>query len=68
MSKTYKNINIYGVYEDDEYQECIFIGNIHEISKEFEIKEQTLRCALSRKMRIQGKKKKYLIYKLYKEG
>lgn len=69
MSKTYKNINIYGVYENDAYQGCIFTGNIHEIAKEFNVKETSIYSSLCRNCKIQGNKgKRYLIYKLYKEN
>ena len=62
-------MNIYGIYEDDEYQECVFVGNIHEIAKEFRMSERSVRSTICRKRKIQGKKgKRYLIYRLYKEG
>lgn len=59
---------ILGVYEDDNYEECRFVGTYKEIAKEFKIREDSLRCAVSRKNKLQGRKRKrYLICKLYEE-
>lgn len=55
---------IYGVYEDDEYQECRFVGTAKEIAKEFGIRYDSLRSGLSRGYKIQHK---YLIKRIYDE-
>jgi DNA-binding transcriptional regulator PaaX len=61
----YKNLTIYGLYTCDIYEQCVFVGNIHEIAEKFDLKEDTIRCALARKMKINGKNnKKYLMYKI----
>lgn len=39
---------IYGVYEDDEYQECRFVGTADEISKEFGITNESFRSGLQK--------------------
>lgn len=59
---------IYGVYEDDEYEECVFVGTIHEIAKEFNKKESNLRACIYRNKRfVASERGKYIILKLYKE-
>lgn len=62
-------MTIYGVYEADEYEQCIFVGTISEIAKEFHKKENTLRWSayMHRKMEVNGHRK-YYIYSLYKEA
>lgn len=32
-----RNRMIYGVYEDNELEECVFVGTAHEIAKEFRV-------------------------------
>ena len=60
---------ILGVYEDDEYQECVFVGNYKEVAEEFSMSCSSLRTSICRGQRIQGKKhKRYLVYRLYKEA
>lgn len=60
---------IYGVYEDDEYEECVFVGTIHEIAKEFNKKESSLRSCICRNEKfVASERGKYIIRKLYKEG
>jgi len=64
-----KQTVIYGIYEDDEYEECRFIGTCKEVSEELKMSEGSLRCAINRKSKIQGNThKRYLIYRLYKEA
>ena len=46
---------IYGVYEDDEYQECRFVGTAKEIAKEFYMTEESFRSGFCRKNRIHHK-------------
>lgn len=46
---------ICGVYEDDEYQECRFVGTAKEIAKEFRIRYDSFRSGLTRGNRIQHK-------------
>lgn len=59
---------ILGVYEDDEYEQCIFVGTYKEIAEEFKMSYSSLRTTLCRKQKIQGRKgKRYSIYKLYEE-
>lgn len=62
-------MKIYGIYENDEYEECIYVGTIKEIAIEFGCKENSLRTILSRKhTTIQGNRhKRYLIKELYYE-
>lgn len=63
-----KHTVIYGVYEDDEYQECRFVGTCKEVAEELKMSEDSLRSTISRKSKIQGNiHKRYLIYRLYKE-
>jgi len=58
-------MKIYGVYEDDEYQECRFVGSAREIAKEFGCDKTAVIHAVERKSKLQWK---YLILELYKEG
>jgi hypothetical protein len=46
---------IYGVYEDDKYQECRFVGTAREIANEFKITEESFRSGFSRKNKINHK-------------
>lgn len=55
---------IYGVYEDDEYQECRFVGTAKEIAKEFGIRCDSLRSGLTRGYKIQHK---YLVKRICTE-
>ena len=60
---------IYGIYENDETELCVFVGTLKEIAAEFGMKRGSLYRILSRGDKtIQGNKhKRYLIKKLYKE-
>ena len=59
---------ILGVYEDNEYQECVFVGTYKEVAKEFNMNYRNVIKTVCKKQKIQGKKgKRYLIYKLYDE-
>lgn len=62
-------MKIYGIYENDEYEECIYVGTAKEIAKEFNIKQNSLYRMVSRGDKtIQGKKnKRYLIKKIEEE-
>ena len=62
-------MTIYGVYEDNEYEQCVFVGTIPEIAKEFHKKENTLRwsACMHKRIEIDGHRK-YHIYSLYKEA
>lgn len=55
---------IYGVYEDDEYQECRFVGTAKEIAKEFGIKEKSISWNLCKGCKI---KHKYIIKRICTE-
>ena len=57
-------MKIYGVYEDDEYQECRFVGSAREIAKEFKCHKTTIYYAIKRGTKLNAK---YLILELYKE-
>ena len=46
---------IYGVYKDDEYQECRFVGTAKEIAKEFYMTEESFRSGFCRKQKIHHK-------------
>ena len=62
-------MKIYGIYENDKYEQCVYVGTLKEIAKEFGNKEHSLRRILSRGDKtIQGKKhKRFLIKELYNE-
>lgn len=62
-------MKVYGIYENDEYEECFYVGTAKEIAKEFNINQYSLYRILSRGDKtIQGKKhKRYLIKELYNE-
>lgn len=62
-------MKIYGIYENDEYEECIYVGTIKEIAIEFGCKENSLRTILSRNHKlIQGNRhKRFIIKELYDE-
>ena len=55
---------IYGVYEDDEYQECRFVGTAREIAEEFGMTNDSFRSGFSRNNRI---KHKYIVRKICRE-
>lgn len=57
-------MKIYGVYEDDEYQECRFVGSAREIAKEFNCDRTAIYHALERGTKLNAK---YLILELYVE-
>lgn len=42
-----KNRMIYGVYEDDEFEECVYVGTVEEIAIEFCVKRDTVRNIVS---------------------
>ena len=60
---------IYGVYEDDEYEQCVFVGTLSEVAKELHRTERSLSCSICRhnKVEVNGHRR-YYIYRLYREG
>ncbi len=55
---------IYGVYEDDEYQECRFIGTMNEIAIEFNVTKNSLNNNLYSGKKLQNK---YIIKRICTE-
>lgn len=55
---------IYGAYEDDEFEQCRYIGTVKELAKELNVTENAIRRAVSINKKIH---RKYKIIKLYKE-
>ena len=37
-----KNRMIYGVYENDEFEECVYVGTVEEIAIEFCVRKDTI--------------------------
>jgi hypothetical protein len=55
---------IYGVYENDEYQECRFVGTAKEIAEEFRMTDESFRSGFCRNNRI---KHKYIVKRICTE-
>ena len=61
-------MQIYGLYANTETEECIFVGNIHEISKFLERTEISIYSGITHNKEIKQKKtRKYNIISLYNE-
>ena len=57
-------MKIYGVYENDEYQECRFVGTAKELMKEFGCDRSAISHAVTRRTKF---RKKYKILVVYDE-
>ena len=55
-------MKIYGAYENDEYEQCRYVGTVAEMAKEFKCKKESIRHALTRKSKLQGKYKIMVVY------
>lgn len=60
-----KTMKIYGVYENDEYQECRYVGTAIEVAKEFKCSRFTIYHSIKRKTKL---KAKYIVIELYEEA
>lgn len=60
---------IYGVYEADEYEQCVFVGTMRELVKMFNRTERSLSSSIARHKKIEvNGHRRYYIYSLYKEA
>ena len=57
-------MKIYGIYEDNKYEQCRFVGTAKEITQEFNCHKTAISRAISRGSKFQ---KKYIILELYEE-
>ena len=57
-------MKIYGIYEDNKYEQCGFVGTAKEIAEEFNCNRTAVSKAISRGSKFQNK---YIILELYEE-
>lgn len=57
-------MRIYGIYEDNEYEECVFVGTAKEVARYLNCSTYTLRSGISHKYKMQHK---YVVMSLYNE-
>ena len=62
-------MKIYGIYENDEIEQCVYVGTAKELAEELNIKKGSLYRMISRGDKtIQGKKNKRYLIKKIEEG
>ena len=57
-------MKIYGIYENNKTETCVFVGTAKEISKEFGLKMDSIHKAIYRGSKIHGNRKKLYILKI----
>lgn len=57
-------MKIYGIYKDNEHEECVFVGTAKEVANYLNCTTNNLRSKISHKHKIQHK---YVVLSLYNE-
>ncbi len=58
-------MKIYGIYKDNEHEECVFVGTAKEVANYLNCSTTTLRSSISHKYKKM--QHKYVVLSLYNE-
>lgn len=64
MRKRKKNYMLYGVYEKDDSEECVFVGTMKEVAEKFNVTQNAVFIDVARKRKLNWR---YIVKKLGKE-